>query len=73
MADLTNDPQLIGFWPLNEASGAPYFKNYSVSYGNKPSGISFDLHVQQGILGTAVNAAGAWPGTTEVNESGAFT
>jgi hypothetical protein len=72
MVDLTNDPHLIGFWPLNEASGAPYFKNYSQSYGNKPSGISFDLHPQQGIAATTANAISNWPGTTEVTESGSI-
>ena len=69
---LINDPQLIGFWPLNEPSGAPYFKNYGFTWGGKPSGISFDLHVQQSIAQTALHSLSEWPGTTAIfnNESG---
>lgn len=73
MADLINDPHLIGFWPMTEPSGAAYFKNYSQSYGDKPSGISFDLHHQQGISSDAARAVGNWLGTAEITESGAFT
>ena len=42
---LLQDGHLIGFWPLNEPSGAPFFKNYGYTYGGKPSGISFDWHI----------------------------
>ena len=45
MPNLINDGSLVGFWPLNEPSGAPFFKNYSPAYAKYPSGISFDMHV----------------------------
>jgi len=72
MVDLVTDNHLIGFWPMDEPSGTPTFKNYSPSYAGKPSGISFDLHQQQATVG-AVGAISEWLGNTEVTESGAFT
>lgn len=71
MANLIDDGHLVGFWPLSEPSGAPYFHNYSSTYGGKPSGISFNLHVH---IGDNANngTLSEWPGTTSMfnQESG---
>lgn len=71
MANLIDDGHLVGYWPLNEPSGAPYFHNYSNTYGGKPSGISFDMHVH---IADNANDGGLseWPGTTSMfnQESG---
>lgn len=62
---LITDGHLIGFWPLNEPSGAAIFKNYSYRLGNKPSGISFDLKVHTCLPDTTSDEERSiWPGTT---------
>jgi len=69
MPNLINDGSLVGFWPLNEPSGAPFFKNYSPAYSKYPSGISFDMHVSiannhpSTLLKQFANSV--WPGTFE--------
>jgi hypothetical protein len=72
MANLISDGNLIGYWPLNEASGSPMFHNWSVSYGPKPSGISFNLHVHTvGDSSTGTNSEqknSFWPGTTSIGD-----
>jgi len=74
MTNFIDDLNLIGFWPLNEASGAPYFHNYADSeFGSRPSGISFNMHVHQaGTAATFEEALSNWPGTTTIfnQESG---
>lgn len=61
-----NDGSLILLAPLNEPSGSPVFHNYAPSYANKPSGISFDLHVHITGNDTDLSAQASWPGTTSV-------
>jgi len=72
--NLINDGNLIGFWPLTEPSGAPFFRNYSMTYGGNPSGISFDLHVvsSNSLIsdGASSDHAAHWPGTTEYVPAG---
>jgi hypothetical protein len=66
-----NDYALIGFWPLNEASGAPKFHNYAPRFANgKVSGISTDMHVT--TVDDIFGPARQFPGTFEhlVAESG---
>jgi len=67
MADLINDGSLVGFWPLNEPSGVPFFKNYSPAYARYPSGISFDMHVTTQTTSSNLvpkeESNSIWPGT----------
>ena len=68
MADI-NDGSLIGFWPLNEPSGAPFFLNHSTARAGHPSGLSFDLHVAVSTTAVAIDHArskSVWPGTTSI-------
>lgn len=67
MANFLNDGSLIGFWPLNEPSGAPFFLNYSPARSRRPSGISFDLHVAQAENQGFDQVKSLWPGTTVLN------
>jgi hypothetical protein len=67
MNSLINDGNLIGYWPLTEASGAPMFHNWAKSYGGKPSGISFNLHVHNTANTSTAGAnnnqrMSLWPG-----------
>lgn len=69
MSSFINDGALIGFWPLNEPSGAPFFANHSPARAQYPSGISFDLHVAVATTATAIDhtrAKSLWPGTASV-------
>jgi len=66
MANFINDGSLIGFWPLNEPSGAPVFLNWSPARSNLPSGISFDFHVAQAESQNAAQVKSLWPGTTSI-------
>ena len=59
-----NEGHLIGLWPLNEPSGSPVFHNYAGSYGGKPSGISYDLHVAITNNADINEPRSIWPGTT---------
>lgn len=61
---LLQDGHLIGFWPLNEPSGSPYFRNYGYTYGGKPSGISFDFHVHNADDGDN-SYQSEWPGRAD--------
>ena len=74
MVNLIDDGSLIGYWPLNEASGAPIFHNWAKFYGTKPSGISFDLHVHNTVNDTAGLAVeekhSFWPGQASITEQG---
>jgi hypothetical protein len=65
MPNLINDGSLVGFWPLHEPSGAPFFKNYSPAYSNYPSGISFDMHVTTATSVAKEEQSSFWPGTIE--------
>jgi len=40
-----SDYSLVGFWPLDEPSGTPFFHNYAPNRALAPSGVSFELHV----------------------------
>ena len=65
MSNLIDDGHLIGFWPLHEASGTPYWKNFSPARAGKPSGISFDLHLIGCDFNTILDddsAQSHWPG-----------
>lgn len=76
MADLITDGSLIGFWPLNESSGSPSFRNYSKSYGGRPSGISFDFQVHNSNSVAVANDEECrtfWPGTDSVYNNGSGT
>lgn len=66
MANFLNDGSLIGFWPLNEPSGATLFQNYSPARSRQPSGISFDFHVAQAESEALAQVKSLWPGTTTV-------
>lgn len=72
MVNLIDDGSLIGYWPLNEASGAPIFHNWAKFYGTKPSGISFDLHVHNTVDdtgGVAIEEKHSfWPGKASITE-----
>jgi hypothetical protein len=78
MAFPIDDYALIGFWPLNESSGTPVFRNYAPRTANgATSGISFDLHVHatNPAIGVSVRQhQSLWPGTdTQFNfNSGIF-
>lgn len=64
---LFNDGNLIGFWPLHEASGAALFHNYSPVVANKPSGLSFDMMVHSVSADTATQeeTRTRWPGSAQ--------
>lgn len=64
MVNFVNDFALVGFWPLNEPSGAPRFHNYSPTRANGVvSGVSFDLNVHTtDILFREYGGRAAWPG-----------
>ncbi len=67
MSSLVGDGALIGFWPLNEPSGAPFFRNYANNtFGHKASGVSFNLHVHQAGPNANEEAMSNWPGTTTI-------
>lgn len=69
MSHLINDGSLIGFWPLNEPSGAPFFSNHSPARAGHPSGLSFDFHVAVSTTATAIDHARSkslWPGTATI-------
>lgn len=66
MVNLINDGSLVGFWPLNEPSGAPRFHNYAGSFAGKPSGISFDMHIHQARAQDVNSVLGEWPGTASI-------
>lgn len=74
MVDLINDGSLIGFWPLNETSGAPFFANHSPARAKMPSGIIFDFCVAQGESQAPAQAISLWPGTASIRDpsSGVF-
>jgi hypothetical protein len=74
MSSLINDGSLIGFWPLNEPSGVPLFKNYSPTTGRHPSGLCFDMQVAVADIPNHDEMASPWPGTDRVfnSESGVF-
>jgi hypothetical protein len=62
---LINDGSLIGFWPLQEPSGAATFHNYSPHLANRPSGISFNLKIHTCLPdATGDEERSIWPGTT---------
>lgn len=73
MANFLNDGSLIGFWPLNEPSGSPVFKNYSPSRSRRPSGISFDFHVALSDAQDNLHVKSVWPGTSQVYNPGSGT
>jgi hypothetical protein len=62
---LLQDGHLIGFWPMNEPSGAPVFQNYGYTYGGRPSGISFNLHIHNADDGQD-RYYSEWPGTNTI-------
>jgi hypothetical protein len=69
---LINDGSLVGFWPLNEPSGAPSWKNFSPAYAGHPSGVTFDLHVHTADIGTIPDndsAASPWPSTKVIHNA----
>lgn len=66
MVNFLNDGSLIGFWPLNEPSGTPFFKNYSPARSRRPSGISFDMHIAQAENQGFDQVKSVWPGTTSI-------
>ena len=63
MSSLGNDGTLIGFWPMNEPSGAPLMQNYAPATAKHPSGLSFDLLPHAVDVGTPENYGSVWPGT----------
>jgi len=65
MPNLINDGSLVGFWPLHEPSGAPFFKNYSPAYAKYPSGISFDMQVVTAASVAREEQSSFWPGGIE--------
>lgn len=62
MVNYLNDGALVGFWPLNEPSGAPLWKNYSSAFARHPSGISFDFTVAVADLPNLEEYMSPWPG-----------
>lgn len=65
MVNFLNDGEIVGFWPLNEPSGVARFVNYTNTFGRMPSGISFDMHIQQSIDNSTVfidYELSEWPG-----------
>lgn len=70
---MLNDHALIGFWPLLEPSGTPFFKNYSHNFGVYPSGLNFDMQVH--VTDNDENESrSSWPGRATIFEptSGTF-
>jgi len=74
MPNLITDGSLVGFWPLNEPSGAPIWQNYSPAFGFAPSGIGLDLTVAVADVSNLEEFMSVWPGRATVfnPESGVF-
>lgn len=70
MANLFDDGSLIGFWPLNEPSGVPWFRNWSPRHANGPSGISFNWHVHHAVGEALGEPISFHPGTAEFTDPG---
>ena len=66
MSSLNSDGALLGFWPLNDPSGAPLFQNYAPSTSRYPSGISFDMQVTTAHIGDDEEHGSLWPGTDTI-------
>ena len=69
MVNLIDDGSLIGFWPLNEPSGTPFFLNHSPARNAGPSGASYDFHVSLADNINTEEIRSVWPGTASVSNS----
>lgn len=66
MVNLITDGSLVGFWPLDEPSGTPIWKNHSAAFARAPSGISFDLTTAVADLTNVEEFMSVWPGQSRV-------
>ena len=62
MVNYITDGSLVGFWPLDEPSGTPIWKNHSATYGRAPSGVSFDFVTAVADTPSAEEYLSVWPG-----------
>lgn len=70
MPNLFNDGSLIGFWPMHEPSGTPWFRNWSPRHATGPSGISFHLHVHTTNSDGLGEPQSYYPGTALLSDPG---
>jgi hypothetical protein len=62
MVNFITDGALVGFWPLDEPSGTPIWKNHSSAFARAPSGVSFDLTVAVADNTNIEEYMSSWPG-----------
>jgi len=63
-----NNANLVGFWPLNEPSGAMMFHNYAPAFAGKPNAVTYNLHVHVtdgGGSSPDTPHRSSWPGTDQ--------
>jgi len=69
-----NDYSLVGFWPLHEPSGSPFWFNYAPRTAIGLSGQNFDFHVARSVENDPDSIRGAWPGyDTEFDDASGTT
>lgn len=62
MVNYITDGSLVGFWPLDEPSGTPIWKNHSAAFARYPSGVPFDFTVAVADVNNIEEYMSVWPG-----------